>query len=89
MREPIYSKQGEELKSTISNLISSHNTLCSIEEAFQENKYAKQYFEDARQKVLESGNQSLAAMYAIAIENMSKFIEDSQEVDYEVSELWQ
>ena len=89
MREPIYSKQGEELKSTISNLISSHNTLCSIEEAFQKNKYAKQYFEDARREVLDSGNQSLAVMYAIAIENMSNFIEDNQEVNYEVSELRQ
>ena len=74
--KPIYSKEGEELEKTISRLIGRHNVLCKIEEKFTENKIASEYFENAREEVLDSGNQSLAVMFAIAIENMAEFIGD-------------
>ena len=73
---PIYGKEGQELEKTISRLIGRHNVLCKIEEKFTENKIASEYFENAREEVLDSGNQSLAVMFAIAIENMAEFIDD-------------
>ena len=74
--KPIYSKEGQELEKTISRLIGRHNVLCKIEEKFTENKIASEYFENARDEVLDSGSQSLAVMFAIAIENMAEFIDD-------------
>ena len=74
--KPIYGKEGQELEKTISRLIGRHNVLCKIEEKFTENKIASEYFENAREEVLDSGNQSLAVMFAIAIENMAEFIDD-------------
>lgn len=74
--KPIYGKEGQELEKTISRLIGRHNVLCKIEEEFTENKIASEYFENAREEVLDSGNQSLAVMFAIAIENMAEFIDD-------------
>lgn len=69
--EPIYGKEGDELKNKIGHLIGRHNVLCSIEKAFHDNRRALEYFEEARQEVLDSGNQSIAVMYEIAIENMA------------------
>lgn len=77
--KPIYGKEGQELEKTISRLIGRHNVLCKIEEKFTENKIASEYFENAREEVLDSGNQSLAVIFAIAIENMAEFIDDHEE----------
>ena len=74
--KPIYGKEGQEVEKTISRLIGRHNVLCRIEEKFTENNIASEYFENAREEVLDSGNQSLAVMFAIAIENMAEFIDD-------------
>ena len=73
---PIYGKEGQELERTISKLIGRHNVLCRIEQVFEENGIANMYFEKASEEVLNSGNQSLARMFVIAIENMAEFIED-------------
>lgn len=77
--KPIYGKEGQELEKTISRLIGRHNVLCEIEEKFADNKVASEYFKQAREEVLGSGNQSLAAMFAIAIENMAEFIDDHED----------
>ena len=77
--KPIYGKEGQELEKTISRLIGRHNVLCKIEEKFTENKIASEYFENAREEVLDSGNQSLAVMFSIAIENMAEFIDDHKD----------
>ena len=76
---PIHHKEGEELKNTISRLIGRHNVLCRIEEVFAKNKIATDYFEWARDEVFDSGNQSLASMFVIAIEKMAEYIEDHQD----------
>lgn len=51
--KPIYGKEGQELEKTISRLIGRHNVLCKIEEKFTENKIASEYFENAREEVLD------------------------------------
>lgn len=76
---PIYGKEGQELEKTISRLIGRHNVLCDIEKVFAENEVASKYFEKARDEVLDSGNQSLASMFVIAIKNMAEFIEDHED----------
>lgn len=76
---PIYGKEGEELERKISHLIGRHNVLCRIEEVFAKNKVATDYFEWARDEVINSGNQSLASMFVIAIEKMTEYIEDHQD----------
>lgn len=76
---PIYGKEGEELERKISRLIGRHNVLCRIEEVFTKNKIATDYFEWARDEVIDSGNQSLASMFVIAIEKMAEYIEDHQD----------
>ena len=77
--KPIYGKEGQELEKTISKLIGRHNVLCNIEKIFTENEIASEYFEKAKDEVLDSGNQSLAVMFEIAIENMAEFIDDHEE----------
>lgn len=85
---PIYGKEGEELERKISHLIGRHNVLCRIEEVFDKNKIATDYFEWARDEVIDSGNQSLASMFVIAIEKMAEYIEDHQDdEDTNVSKL--
>ena len=76
---PIYGKEGQELEKTISKLIGRHNVLCDIEKIFSENKVASEYFKKAKDEVLDSGNQSLAVMFVIAIRNMAEFIEDHED----------
>ena len=83
---PIYGKEGQELEKTISRLIGRHNVFCTIEEKFVDNKVASEYFKQARDEVLDSGNQSLSVMFAIAIENMAEFIEDHEE-DGEITDV--
>lgn len=78
---PIYGKEGEELERKISHLIGRHNVLCRIEEVFDRNKTVREYFENAREEVLDSGNQSLASMFVIAIESMAEYIEDHENED--------
>lgn len=86
---PIYGKEGEELERKISHLIGRHNVLCRIEEAFANNKVATDYFEWARDEVIDSGNQSLASMFVIAIEKMTEYIEDHKDEDNtDVSKLY-
>lgn len=77
--KPIYGKEGQELEKTISKLIGRHNVLCNIEKIFTENEIASEYFEKAKDEVLDSGNQSLAVMFEIAIENMAEFIDDHED----------
>lgn len=77
--KPIYGKEGQELEKTISKLIGRHNVLCNIEKIFAENEIASEFFEKAKDEVLDSGNQSLAVMFEIAIENMAEFINDHEE----------
>lgn len=79
--KPIYGKEGEELERKISHLIGRHNVLCRIEEVFDRNKTVSEYFENAREEVLDAGNQSLASMFVIAIENMAEYIEDHENED--------
>lgn len=81
----IYSGESENIIETISKLISRHNVLCAIEDAFAKNKTASEYFQIAKNEVLESGNQSYGSMFAIAIESMSEFIEDHE--DEEVTDI--
>lgn len=83
---PIHGKEGQELEKTISKLISRHNVLCCIEKVFSENKIANEYFEKAKEEVLDSGNQSLAVMFEIAIKDMAKFIRDHKDND-EISDV--
>ena len=77
--KPIYGKEGIALENTIGKLIGRHNVLCTVEEKFAENEIAKEYFERARDEVLDSGNQSYSVMLGIAIENMAEFIDDHRE----------
>lgn len=77
--KPIYGKEGQELEKTISKLIGRHNVLCNIENIFAENEIASEYFEKAKDEVLDSGNQSLAVIFEIAIENMAEFIDDHKD----------
>ena len=77
--KPMYGKEGQELEKTISKLIGRHNVLCNIEKIFSENEIASEFFEKAKDEVLDSGNQSLAVIFEIAIENMAEFIDDHEE----------
>lgn len=77
--EPIYYEESNRLEKLYSSLIGRHNVLCRIEEVFTKNVTANLYFEKARDEVLESGNQSLASMFVIAIENMAEYIKDNED----------
>ena len=79
--EPIHHEESERIKRQYSSLISRHNVLCSIEDIFTKNATANLYFEKARDEVLDSGNQSLASMFVIAIENMAEYIKDNEDED--------
>ena len=85
--KPIYSKESDELKKLFNKLIGRHNVLCSIEKVFAEDEVANRYFEEAREEVLDSGNQSLASMFVIAIENMAKFIYDHENEETDIDRL--
>lgn len=76
---PIHGKESDELKKLYSKLIGRHNVLCAVEKVFEENKVANEYFERAREEVLDSGNQSFASMLVIAIENMAEYIADTED----------
>ena len=77
--EPIYHEESNRLEKLYSSLIGRHSVLCSIEKVFTKNTTANLYFEKARDEVLESGNQSLASMFVIAIENMAEYIKDNED----------
>lgn len=77
--KPIHGKEGEELEKKIGHLIGRHNVLCRIEETFAKNNIATGYFEWARDEVIDSGNQSVASMFAIAIEKMADYIENHED----------
>lgn len=76
--QPILHEESSRLERQYSSLIGRHNVLCSIEEVFVKNSTANLYFEKARDEVLESGNQSLASMFVIAIKNMAEYIKDNE-----------
>ena len=76
---PIHGKESDELEKLYSKLIGRHNVLCAVEKVFEENKVANEYFEKAREEVLDSGNQSFASMLVIAIENMAEYIADTED----------
>lgn len=86
-KKPILSKESNDMKNKLNELISSHNTLCDICEVFEKNDIAKQYFEYGRDEVLESGNCCLAQMYAIAILRMCDFIKDNSDEDSDIKKL--
>ena len=82
-------EEAQKIENTINSLIGRHNVLCRIEEAFCENDIANEYFENARNEVLDSGNSSLASMFSIAINNMASDIEllrknDDNDYIYEI-----
>lgn len=80
----ILHNESDQIENLISKLIGRHNVLCEIEKVFTENKIANKYFENAQNKVLDSGNASLASMFVIAIKDMAKRIDDLEEypIDY-------
>lgn len=86
-KNPIFSKESDNMQNKLNELISSHNTLCDICEVFEKNDIAKQYFDYGRDEVLGSGNCSLASMYVIAILRMCDYIESHPEEDSDVEEL--
>ena len=77
--EPIYSKESKEYQDRLSYLIGRHNVLCSIEKAFNNNPEALKCFNEAVEEVLDSGNQSVSSMFALAIENMADKLENYDE----------
>lgn len=85
--KPIYSDESNKIQRQLSEFICSHNMLSDILEVFEQNETAKNYFEEAKDEVLESGNQSLSSMYAIALENLIKDAEYYQEDKNEASEV--
>lgn len=81
--KPIYSKESTELEKLYSKLIGRHNMLCSIEKTFEENKTLPNFFEEAKEEVLDSGNQSISSMYVIALNNIARNIEDNEDTPKE------
>ena len=85
--EPIYSAESKDYHDKLSYLIGRHNMLCSIEKAFNDNQEALKCFNMATDEVLDSGNQSIASMFALAIERLSEKAEAYEEDNPNVSEL--
>lgn len=87
----IDSIESDKMKNMYSTLISSHNTLCDIERVFVENEIAKEYFDEAENDVLSSGNCGLSTMIVIAIERMaddiSDYRDDEEKMDSALSTL--
>ncbi len=83
-RTNITEKEFNDIKNTLNSLISANNTLQRIIEVFNTDPIIKEYFDKAEEEVLESGNQSLASMMCIALENMAYDIKDYRK--YEVSD---
>lgn len=77
--EPIYSKESKEYQDRLSYLIGRHNVLCGIEKAFNNNPEALKNFNEAVEEVLDSGNQSMSSMFALAIEKMADKLQDYDE----------
>ena len=67
------------MEDELSHLVSSHNTLCQILEVFDKNKTANEYFKQASDEVLVSGNTGLGVMVIIALEKMCEVIEEYDE----------
>ena len=78
IREKISCQESDNMQSTISRLVMSHNLLTDIEEFFRNNSVAAEYFDAAYNEVLESGNCGLSAMYKIALDNMCRYIKDQK-----------
>lgn len=85
--KPIFHKESEEMRQQLSNFICEHNMLTDIIKIFEENKTAKQFFEEAREEVLESGNSSLSSMYVIALKNLITKAEAYIEEENETTDL--
>ena len=65
-----------------------HQCICMLRFAWQDSSFHHrtlicqgfcEYFEKAKDEVLDSGNQSLAVIFEIAIENMAEFIDDHKD----------
>lgn len=82
--KPMYSKESDKLQKDISSLISGYNCFADITKVFNENSIVKEFFENARNEVIESGNASLSVMMKITLEEMSSTIENLRE---EVADL--
>ncbi len=94
--KPIYSKESDSMEKQLHNFVSEHNLLADILNVFNENDTAKQFFEEAREEVLESGNCGLNTMYVIALRNLIAKVEaymeeewDETNVDKLNSQIWQ
>lgn len=85
--KPIYGQESNEMQKQLSNFVCEHNLLTDILEVFKENKIAKEFFEEARDEVLESGNAGLNSMYVIALENLISKAEAYLEDEYESTEV--
>ena len=77
--EPILTKESKEYKDKLDFLIGRHNLLCRIESAFKNNEKANSCFNEAVEDVLANGSQSIANMYARAIEIMSEKLSDCED----------
>lgn len=77
--KPMYSKESDKLQKDISNLISGYNCFADITKVFNENPILGEFFENARNEVIESGNASLSVMMRIALEEMSSTIKSLRE----------
>lgn len=85
--EPMYGDESDKLKKDINKLISGYNCFCDMFKKFNTG-VPKEFFERAREEVLDSGNASLSVMLCIAIEEMGNVIqrlrEDNKELESEL-----
>jgi len=69
------------LTDTLNKLIGRHNVLCDIENVFDNDAIAYDYFDRARKEVLDSGNQGYGSMFVLAIKNMVEDIREHEKED--------
>lgn len=81
--EPMYGSESDKLKKDISRLISGYNCFCDMFKKFNTG-VPKEFFEKAREEVLDSGNASLSVMLCIAIEEMGNVIQELRENNKEL-----
>lgn len=84
--KPIYGKESKEMEEQLSHFICEHNLLVDILKVFEENRTAKEFFENAREEVLDSGNAGLNSMYVIALENLASKAKAYLDDEYEVTD---
>lgn len=72
-------QESTQLINTMHTLISNSNGWEQVTKFFCVNRTGKIYFDNARQEVLDSGNQGYATMIMVALQNMAERIEDANE----------